>query len=60
MGAPDHPNEFLRLESEDLTIYLARDIWNSLQPEQVRFLVAVCGYGRFWLELQTGEEPGAE
>jgi hypothetical protein len=51
MGAPDHPNEFVRVVAEDLTLFLSRDVLSSLKPRQTRFLVAVGGYGRFWIEL---------
>jgi hypothetical protein len=51
MGAPDHPDEFVRLQAEDLTIYLARDIWEQIKPGQSKLLLGVSGYGRFWLHL---------
>jgi hypothetical protein len=51
MGAPDQPDDFVRLQAGDLTIYLARDIWEQLKPGQSKLLVAVSGYGRFWLHL---------
>jgi len=59
MGAPEHPDEFQRLEAEDLIIYLSRDIWTSLKPDQTRLLVAVGGYGRFWLQVPGGAASGA-
>jgi len=53
MGAPDHPEDFVRLQAEDLTIYLARDIYERLRPGQSKLLLGVSGYGRFWLGLPT-------
>jgi hypothetical protein len=51
MGAPDQPDDFVRLQAEDLTIYLARDIWEQIKPGQSELLVGVSSYGRFWLHL---------
>jgi hypothetical protein len=51
MGAPDHPDEFVCLRANDLTIYLARDIWDQLKPGQSKLLMGVSGYGRFWMHL---------
>ncbi len=53
MGAPDQPDDFVRLQAEDLTIYLARDIWEQIKPGQTKLLLGVFGYGRFWLYLAT-------
>jgi len=52
MGAPEHMAEFERLQAGDLVIYLARDITEKLQPGQSRLLVALPGYGRFWMYLR--------
>jgi len=30
---------------------VSREIWDSLKPQQSKLLVAVLGYGRFWLYL---------
>ena len=51
MGAPDHPDDYVCLQAEDLTIYVARDIWEKIRPGQSRLLLGVSGYGRFWLHL---------
>ena len=42
----------MALQADDLLIYLSREIWNSLKPDQDRLLIAVSGYGRFWLYLE--------
>jgi len=55
MGVPDHPESFARLEADDLVIYVAREIHDSLKPEQFKLLVAVSGYGRYWLHLRPPE-----
>jgi hypothetical protein len=52
MGAPDNPDDSVRLEAGDLAIYVARDIWDGLKPGQSKLLVAVGSYGRFWLHLR--------
>lgn len=51
MGNPEHPEGFVRLRAGDLTIYVARDIWEQLKPGQSKLLLGVAGYGRFWLHL---------
>ena len=43
------------LEVDDLVIHLSREIWDSLTPGQSKLLVAVPGYGRFWLYLESNE-----
>ncbi|MGC8786001.1 MAG: hypothetical protein ACP5Q1_01075 [Anaerolineae bacterium] len=56
MGKPEHPENFVRLEANDLAIYISKDIWESLRPRQTKLLVAVSSYGRFWIYL----EPAAK
>lgn len=51
MGAPDQPDNFVRLRAGDLTIYLAKDILGQMKLGQSKLLVGVSGYGRFWLHL---------
>jgi len=51
MGMPDRLEDFVPLEAEGLVIYLSRDIWDSRKPGQTKLLIAVPGYGRFWLHL---------
>jgi hypothetical protein len=51
MGAPDQREDFVRLQADDLIIYLAGDIWEQLKPGQSKLLLGVPGYGRFWLHL---------
>ena len=51
MGTPDRPEEYVRLQAEDLTLYLARDIWERLTPGEA-LLVGVSGYGRFRLQVE--------
>jgi len=52
MGAPDDLQKFVFLQAADLSIYVSRDIWDKLKPTQSKLLVAVAGYGRFWLYLE--------
>ena len=49
MGEPDNPNDFIQLDVDDLTVYVSKEIWDALKPGQSKWLVAVPGYGRFWL-----------
>jgi hypothetical protein len=51
MGAPDHPDDFVRLRADDVTIYVSSQVWNSLKPGQSKLLVGISGYGRFWLHF---------
>ena len=51
----------MQLAVDDLTVYVSREIWDGLKSDQSKFLVAVCGYGRFWLHLQRhadDDRPG--
>lgn len=59
MGEPENPEKFMRLAAGDLTIYVAQDIWASLKPKQSQLLVAVSGYGRFWLHLESASATPA-
>jgi hypothetical protein len=52
MGAPEHVEEFERLQAGDLVVYLARHIVEKLRPGQSKLLVALAGYGRFWMYLR--------
>ncbi|MGQ9494073.1 MAG: hypothetical protein ACUVR2_09960 [Anaerolineae bacterium] len=52
MGIPERPEDFVRLAADDLAIYLSKDIWDNLKPRQSKLLVAVSGYGRFWIYLE--------
>ena len=50
MGAPDHPG-FVCFEAGDLTVYVSRELLETvnLGSEQMPFYID--GYGRFWLEF---------
>jgi len=39
------------LQDDDIAIYLARNIWEGLEPGTEKLLVAVQNYGRFWLRF---------
>jgi hypothetical protein len=51
MGEPDNPKEFVQLSAGELGIYVSREIWDAIKPGQSKLLIAVPGYGRFWLHL---------
>jgi len=52
MAAPEQAEAFVELAVEGLRVFVARDIWASLKPGQSKLLVAVPGFGRFWLHLR--------
>lgn len=52
MGEPDNDKDFVRLIAGDLAIYVSRQIWDALKPGQSKLIIAVAGYGRFWLHLE--------
>jgi len=60
MGEPDNPDNFVGLEADDLTIYISREIWDGLKPGQSKLLVAVSGYGRFWVYLESAASQGEQ
>lgn len=33
-------------------LYIARDIWESLTPQQEKLLFHIQDYGRFWLRIE--------
>ena len=49
MGKPEQPEEYVRFQDGDIEIYLARDVFDKLEPETEKLLFAVQDYGRFWL-----------
>ena len=53
MGKPDHPEDFVRLLAGDQIIYVSRAIQEQIKPGQQKLLLAVPGYGRFWLHLSS-------
>ena len=52
MGEPEDREKFVPLEADGLTIYVSREIMDGLKPHQSKILVAVSGFGRFWIHLQ--------
>ena len=40
---------------QPLDIYVSHEIWDSLAPDDDKLLVAIEGYGRFWIKLE--KEP---
>jgi hypothetical protein len=48
-GMPENPETFVCFQDDDVQIYLACDIWETVAPETERLLIAVYDYGRFWL-----------
>lgn len=56
MGAPKELAGFGRIDCEDIEVYLAPDIWRRLELQATRLLVAIEGYGRFWLHIEGGQQ----
>ena len=52
---PENPEAFIHLQDDDIDIYLARDIWQKLEPGTEKLLVAVQNYGRFWMRFEPSE-----
>ena len=57
-GKPEDELGFVKLAVDDLTVYVSHEIWDGLRADQPKLLVAVCGYGRFWLHLQHRADDG--
>jgi hypothetical protein len=60
MGEPDSLEGFIHLRADDLSIYVAQEIWDELKPGQSKLLLAVSGYGRFWLYLEPEPDENKE
>ena len=51
MGAPENPEEYVRFEAGDLTVYVARDVLGRLESGAAKQRFYFDGYGGFWLVL---------
>lgn len=49
MGEPDDVAQFRRFQAEDLTIFIARALFDRLEPGAMQMPFYISGYGRFWL-----------
>ncbi len=58
VGKPDDAGDYVTLQADELTLYVARDILGGLKPDEAKLLVGVSGYGRYWLHLLR--EPEAD
>ena len=56
MGKPEHPEEYVHFQDGDIEIYLARDVFDKLNPETEKLLFAIQDYGRFWLWFDDTEK----
>ncbi|MGB9775212.1 MAG: hypothetical protein ACPLYD_00125 [Anaerolineae bacterium] len=54
MGEPENPQEFVRFEADDLTVYISRKLLAMQKPGAKEMIFYVDGYGRFVLQF---EEP---
>lgn len=51
MGVPDNPDEFVQFQAQDLTVYVARELLEKLEPGAEKQPFYLDGYGRFWMVL---------
>lgn len=51
MGKPDNIDDFIRLDADDITIYISRELLERQEPGTRRLPFYIDGYGRFWLRL---------
>jgi hypothetical protein len=51
MGAPDNPEEYVRFEAGDLTVYVARALLERLEAGATEQPFYIDGYGRYALVL---------
>lgn len=49
MGKPENPDGFGLIQCDDIELYVAPDIWQNIGPRTEKILIAIEGYGRFWL-----------
>jgi len=49
MGTPENLEEFVRFVADDLTIYVARELLQKLEPGAAQQSFYLDGYGRFWM-----------
>jgi len=56
MGKPENADLFGVIQCDDIEVYMAPEIWHRIGPETERILLAIEGYGRFWLCL-TNKPP---
>jgi hypothetical protein len=52
MGRPENLEDYVRFESEEITIYVSRKLLNRQKPGTWRLRFHIDGYGRFWLRLK--------
>jgi len=51
MGKPDNLERYGLIRCDDIEVYVAPDIWQRIEPQTEKILIAIEGYGRFWLWL---------
>ena len=56
MGKPERPEEYARFQDGDIEIYLARDVFDKLEPGTEKLLFAIQDWGRFWLWFDDTEK----
>lgn len=51
MGRPDNLEEFVRLDADDVTVFVRRELLDRHGRETRRLRFYIDGYGSFWLKL---------
>lgn len=54
MGKPDDEQDYVRFMAEDIEVYLSKEIWEGLDPQDTGLRFAIAGYGRFYLKFGPG------
>lgn len=52
MGKPDNPEDYVRFDADEVTVYISREFLNKQKPGTQRLGFHIDGYGRFWLSLK--------
>lgn len=53
MGRPDDLDRFGLIQCDHIEVYVAPDIWQRIGLQTEKILIAIEGYGRFWLWLSN-------
>ena len=51
MGKPEKADGYGRIDCGGIEVWVAPAIWEKVRPATEKILIAIEGYGRFWLHL---------
>ena len=57
MGKPENEQDYIHFRAEDIEVYLAKEIWEGLDPKAKDLRFAIPGYGRFYLKFDPEPNP---